>query len=167
MSTGTVIQSGLLGQNGNKAAKVPIGSRSPFEQHPALRAARNREQRVFINRTGQPVRYASKVSTLLSSRHASKAASADTVSAREDGKSHVILAIPSDTHVRAAFDIKHDPSLARTRLLTTTNVSYTLEKLISRRKARALATARAAETGPATKKLESQPNLMAFFAPHF
>jgi integrase/recombinase XerD len=146
----------LLGK-GNKQRTCPLWPIT-VEQLRLCAGRREPEQRVFINRNGQPVtRFG--IHTLVE-RHASKACIAAPSLIEKTVSPHVIRHTTATHLLRAGVDINTIRAWLGHVSLTTTNV-YAETDLET--KARALATCTPdAEPGPATKNWRAQPNLMEF-----
>lgn len=141
---------------GNKRRACPLWP-DTVEQLHALAAERDPEQRLFLNRNGQPItRFG--IHTLVE-RHASRACLQEPSLATKHVSPHVIRHSTASHLLRAGVDINTVRAVLGHVSLTTTNI-YAETDLET--KARALATCAPPAEGNATRRWRQQPDLMAF-----
>lgn len=141
---------------GNKRRACPLWPNTLDQLH-ALAAQREPEQRLFLNRNGQPItRFG--IHTLVE-RYASRACTQAPSLATKRVSPHVIRHSTATHLLRAGADINTVRAVLGHVSLTTTNI-YAETDLET--KARALATCAPAAEGNAKKPWRRQPELMAF-----
>lgn len=141
---------------GNKRRACPLWPNTVEQLH-ALAAERDPEQRVFLNRNGQPItRFG--IHTLVE-RHALRACVQEPSLATKHVSPHVIRHSTASHLLRAGVDINTVRAVLGHVSLTTTNI-YAETDLET--KARALATCVPTTKGVAARPWRQQPDLMTF-----